>query len=69
MNRILYEQKITNTIVYKNKGKGKQDDDYNKIYTKAKYIFGLCFHKHHFEEDLSTNGDTTSKPVGFKNGD
>jgi hypothetical protein len=55
--------------VYKNTGKSRQDDDYNKVYTKAKYFFGICFHKHEFKEDLSTNGDATKNKVGFKNGD
>ena len=67
--KIFYEQKITNTIVYKNTGKSKQEDDYNKVYTKRRYFFGLCFHKHEFKEDLSTNGDATKNKVGFKNGD
>jgi hypothetical protein len=69
MSRILYDQKITNTIDYKNKSNKKETDDYHKVYTKEKRFFGICFHKHRFEEDVNTNGNIEPKAVGFKNGD
>ena len=69
MNTIIFQQKITNDIIYKGDSKNKQEDNYSKTYTKKKYFFGICFYHHHFNEELSNNdnGSSGPSPVGFNN--
>lgn len=65
MNRIPYEQEITNDVLYED-GKDKEQSDYSKEYTKKKWIFGILFHKHTFRETIRSKEDTKTKNgIGF----
>lgn len=66
MKLTLFSQKTTNDINYKNLNKGKNEDDYDKTYTKKKFIFGICYYSHHFHEKLNTPESPKQSSAGFK---
>lgn len=64
MNKIPFEQEITNDVLYED-GKNKEQSDYSKEYTKKKWIFGIRVYSHVFRETIHSKESNTKTPVGF----